>query len=117
MSPGRLPDVPDPTKIAQAGAETAKTIAQGGVGVGTDIAAGIEQILFNTIERSINSLKDGASDIVKIIRSDIDTGRTTVEKVRGEIDRVGNSVLSQVDQAIGGEVVRKFKAEVEKQLR
>ena len=114
---GRLPQVPDPTKIAQSGAEVVKVIAQGSVGVGVDIATGIEQILFNTIDGGINTLKDGASSVARIIKSDIDAGRTTMDKVRRDIDQACNSVLSQVDQAVGGEIVRKFKSEVESQLR
>ena len=113
----RLPDVPDPTKIAQSGAEAAKAVAQGVVGVGVDVAAGVEQILFNTIEGSIHALAGGAAEVVNMVKGDISAGKTTIEKVRSDIDRAGNSVLSQVDQAIGQEVVRKFKSEVEKQLR
>lgn len=114
---GRVPDVPDPTKIASAGAEVAKAVGQGIVNAGMDIAAGVEQILFNTIERGIGTLQSGASDIVKLVREDVRTGKTTVEKVRSDVDQACNKVLSQVDQAIGQEVVRKFKAEVERQLR
>ena len=114
---GGAPNVPDPTKIAQSGAEMAKAIAQGGVAVGIDVAAGVQQILFNTIDKSINSLASGARDIADIVKSDVSTGKTTIDKVRGDIDQACNSVLSQVDQAIGGEIVRKFKSEIERQLR
>mgnify|MGYP001606998679 CR=1 FL=1 len=117
MIGGRLPNVPDPTKIAQSGAEAVKAVGQGALGVSSDIVAGVEQILFITIENGIHSLSGGASDIARIIKSDIDTGKTTMDKVRGDIDRACNSVLSQVDQAVGGEIIRKFKSEIERQLR
>ena len=112
-----LPQVPDPSILAKSGADSVKAVAEGLVGVGIDIAAGVEQILFNTIERSINSLQSGAKDIVQIVKSDIDTGRTTVERVKSDIDRAASTVLQQVDRGIGQEVVNKFKNEVEKQLR
>ena len=114
---GRLPNVPDPTVIAGAGVEAIKGVMKGGVGVGTDIAVGIEQILFNTIEGGVNSLKEGASSVVRIVRNDVQSGKTSVEKILSEIDRAGNNVISQVDRGIGQEVVRKFKSEVERLLR
>ena len=117
MAPGSLPDVPDPTRVAASGADAVKSLGKGVVDVGQDIAAGVEQILFNTIEGGVSALRDGAYDVVQLVRKDINTGKTTVEKVRGDIDRACNSVLSQVDQTIGGEIVRKFKSEVERQLR
>lgn len=113
----KLPDVPDPTKIAQSGAEAVKAVAQGAVGAGFDVAAGVEQILFNTIEGSIRALAGGATEIVSMVKGDVNAGKTTIEKVRSDIDQAGNRVLSQVDQAIGQEIVRKFKSEVERQLR
>ena len=114
---GRLPDIPDPTKIADAGAKVVQSVAKGGVDIGMDIAAGVEQILFNTVEGGLRSLESGASDIINLVRQDIATGRTTFDKVRADVDRACNSVLSQVDQALGQEIVRKFKSEIERQLR
>jgi len=117
MPLGRLPDVPDPTKIAASGAEVVKTFAQGGVGVGMDIAEGMRQALFQSIEGGARVMDEGVKGVVSVIKRDVEIGKSTIEKVRGDIDRACNTVLSQVDQAIGGEVVRKFKSEVEKQLR
>lgn len=114
---GFAPDVPDPTKIAGAGVEAIKAVAKGGVGVGIDIASGVEQILFNTIEGGIRSLQSGASDIASIIKRDVDLGKTTFDRARQEIERTCDNVLTQVDRAIGEEVVRKFKREVEKQIK
>jgi len=113
----RLPDIPDPTKIAGSGAEAAKAVAQGVVGIGQDLAAGVEQILFNTIERGLRSLESGASDIVNLVQQDIATGRTTLDRVKIDIDQICNNVLRQVDQTVGQEIVRKFKSEIERQLR
>ena len=117
MIGGRLPDIPDPTKIAQAGAEVAKAVGQGGVAVGVDLAEGIRQALFQTIEGGAGVIDQSVKGIVGIVKRDVDTGKTTIDKVRGDIDQACNKVLSQVDQAVGGEVVRKFKSEIEKQLR
>jgi len=117
MLGARLPDVPDPTKIAKSGSEVVKAIAQGGVGVGVDLIVGAEQILFNTIEGTIGAVTSGVRELINMAKSDINLGKTTAERVRADIDQACNSVLSQVDQTIGGEVVRKFKSEVEKQLR
>ena len=114
---GTFPDIPDPTRIAKSGSEAVKAVAQGGIGIGVDIATGAEQILFNTIDGSVGALSRGIADIVNIAKVNIRAGRTTAEKVRSDVDRACNSVLSQVDQAIGGEIVRKFKSEIEKQLR
>ena len=114
---GRLPEVPDPTKIAQSGAEMVKAAAQGGIGVGVDIAEGIHEALFQTVEGTAHLLSSNVTEIVSILKRDINTGKTTIDKVRGDIDRACSSVLSQVDQTIGGEIVRKFKSEVERQLR
>lgn len=117
MVGARMPDVPDPTKIAQSGVEVVKAIAQGGVGVGIDIVAGVEQILFNTIEGSITALSSGAKEIVRMAQANVSTGKATAEKIRADVDRAASTVLTQVDSAIGGEVVRKFKSEIERQLR
>ena len=113
----KLPDIPDPTKIASSGAEIAKAVGQGVTAVGVDVVAGVEQILFNTIERSIGALASGAKEVASIAKTNIDTGKTTADSVRRDIDQACNSVLSQVDRTVGGEIVRKFKSEVEKQLR
>ena len=117
MPIGSLPDVPDPTKIAKSGAEVMKAVAQGGVGVSMDVADGIRQSLLQTVEGGAGVIDQGVKGVIGIVKQDVETGRTTMNRMRGEIDRVCNSVLSQVDQSIGGEVVRKFKSEVEKQLR
>ena len=114
---GQLPNVPDPTEVAKAAAEAAKAMAKGGVDIGADIAAGVEQILFNTIEGGLRSLESGASDIVNLVQADVATGRTTFDKVRRDVDQACNSVLSQVDRGLGQEIVRKFKSEVERLLR
>jgi len=117
MIGGRLPDIPDPTKIASSGAEAAKAAIEAIAGAGADIAKGVEQILLDTIGDSIDTLSDVARDVVKVAKKDIDTGRTTIEKVRLDIDRAANRVLSQVDQALGQEIVRKFKSEIERHLK
>jgi len=117
MGRGGLPDVPDPTKIVKSGADAAKAIVQGGVGAGMDIADGTKQILFQTVEGGAKVMYDGIGGLVNVIKRDVETGKTTIERVRGDIDSACNSVLSQVDQAVGGEIVIKFKREIERQLR
>jgi len=113
----RLPDVPDPTKIAQAGAELAKVVSHGAVDVGVDVAEGLRQILFQTVEGGVKEVDQTIKEVVSIVKRDVETGKTTVDKVRMDVDRTFSSLRSQVDQAIGGEVVRKFKSEIERQLR
>ena len=117
MMPGGIPDVPDPTKIVKSGTEAAKATAQGVVGIGVDVAAGVQQILFNTIEGAIGAISDGARDLTNIIKTDVNIGKATAENVRRDIDMACNAVLTHVDQGIGAEVVRKFKSEVERRLR
>ena len=114
---GQPPSVPDPTKIARSGQVAASAVAKGAMSVGSDLTGGIENILFNTIGAAIKSLERGATDLVGIIKSDVDSGRRTVDQVMGEVDRTANEVLRQVDEGIGQEVVSKFKQEVERQLR
>ena len=117
MVGGRLPDVPDPTKIAGAGAEIAKAMATGGVAVSSDIAEGVRKLVTLTVEGSATEADRLAKGIISIIKANLDTGKVTVESVRRDIDTALNSVKSQVDQAVGGEIVRKFKSEIEGQLR
>jgi len=113
----RLPDVPDPTKIANSGADVVKAMATGGLSVGMDIAEGVRKVLFQSVEGGVGVMYEGVKGVVNIAKANVDTGKSTMENVRRDIDQACNSVLSQVDQAVGGEVVRKFKSEVEKQLR
>jgi len=117
MVGGRLPNVPDPTKIAGSGAEVAKAMATGGVSVSMDIAEGMRKVLFQSIEGGARTMDSMVKEVVATIKADVEAGKTTVENVRRDIDQAASSVLSQVDQAVGGEIVRKFKSEVEKQLR
>ena len=114
---GGVPDIPDPTRIAKSGADIVKVLAQGGLGVGMDVADGVRQVLFQSIEGGVKVMYDGVGGLVGIIKRDVETGKTTMEKVRSDIDSACNSVLSQVDQVVGGEIVTKFKREIEKQLR
>jgi len=114
---GRLPSVPDPTVVAKSGADVAKAIATGGLSVGMDIAEGVRKVLFQSVEGGVGVMYEGVKGIVNIARVNVDTGKSTMESIRRDIDQAANSVLSQVDQAVGGEVVRKFKSEVERQLR
>ena len=116
MVVGRLPNVPDPTKIAGSGVEVAKAMATGGVSVSMDIADGMRKILFQTVEGGARTIDGAVKEAVNTIKANVDTGKATVESVRRDIDQAANSVLSQVDQAVGGEIVRKFKSEVERQL-
>ena len=113
----RLPDVPDPTKIASGGADVVKAMATGGLSVSMDIAEGVRKVLFQSVEGGVGVLSDGVRGVVAIAKANVDTGKSTMENVRRDIDQACNSVLSQVDQAVGGEIVRKFKSEIEKQLR
>lgn len=114
---GRLPDVPDPTKIAGSGASVAKSLATGGVSVGMDIAEGVRKVLFQSIEGGTRTVDGAVKEVVGIVKANIETGKTTIESVRRDIDQAADSVLSQVDRAVGQEVVGKFKSEIEKQLR
>ena len=113
---GRAPNLPDPTKIANSGVSSVKAIVNGGLDAGADVVAGAEQILFNVVSGSIDVVEDGASSLVRMAQRSIDEGRTTVGKVRSDVARACDTVLSQVDQAVGGEIVRKFKSEVDRLL-
>ena len=114
---GKLPDVPDPTKIAGSGAEVAKSLATGGVSVGMDIAEGVRKVLFQSIEGGTRTVDGAVREVMSTVKANVETGKATIESIRRDIDQAANSVLSQVDQAVGQEVVRKFKSEIEKQLR
>lgn len=114
---GRLPDIPDPTKIAGSGAEVAKAIATGGLSVSMDIAEGVRKVLFQSVEGGVRVGDNTVKEVVNTIKANVDAGKATMESVRRDIDQACNSVLSQVDQAVGGEIVRKFKSEIERQLR
>jgi len=110
------PQVPDPTVVAKSGADSVKAVAQGVIEAGNDIASGVEQILFNTAVDGVGTLSTVAKDIVKTLKNGIDTGRNTVNKVKGDIDQAVNRVQQDVDQGLGQEVVKKFITEVDKQL-
>ena len=112
-----LPQVPDPTKIANSGVNAAKAVAKGAQGVGENIFAGAHQILFNTSFGLLNTIHSTAKELAALAQSDIQTGVNTVEGVMSQIDRAGNELVRELDQAIGGEIVRKFKSEVERYLR
>lgn len=113
----RTPELPDPARIASAGAEAGKAVGQGVVDVGVDIADGLKNIAFGTVEGGRRTVDQAVTSLVDIVKSDIEAGRTTVEKVRRDIDQSLNAVRTQVDQAIGQEVVTKFKRQVEQFLR
>ena len=113
----RLPDVPDPTKIAGAGAEAVKAIATGGVSVGMGMVEGITKILFQTVGGGAKTIDQAVTNVIDLAMVNIGVGKATGESIRRDLDQACNKVLSQVDQAVGGEIVRKFKSEVEKQLR
>ena len=114
---GQLPNVPDPTKIAGGGAEVAKAIVTGGVSVGMDVAEGFRKVLVQSTEGGIKTVDGAVREVVATLKANIDAGKTTVESIRRDIDQVATSVLSQTDQVVGQEIVRKFKTEVERQLR
>ena len=114
---GRLPDIPDPTKIVGSGAEIAKAVATGSLSVGMNIAEGVRKILFQSVEGGVRVGDNTVKEVVNTIKANVDAGKATMESVRRDIDQACNSVLSQVDQAVGGEIVRKFKSEIERQLR
>ena len=114
---GGAPDIPDPTRIAGAGAETAKAVVTGGVSVGMDVAEGFRKIALQTVEGGVRIVDQGVKGVVDICKANIETGKSTVESIRRDIDQSCNSVLTQLDQGIGKEVVLKLKREVEKQLR
>jgi len=117
MVGGSLPDIPDPTKITKSGAEMAKAVATGGLSVSMDVAEGVRKVLFQTVEGGARTVDGAVREVVGIAKANIDTGKSTMESIRRDIDQACNSVLSQVDQAVGGEIVRKFKSEIERQLR
>ena len=117
MGRGGIPDIPDPTKIAGAGAETAKSVVTGGVSVGMDIAEGFRKLLTQSTDGGIKTVEGAVREMVNTLKADIEIGKTTIEAVRRDIDQACNSALSQLDQGIGREVVLKLKSEVEKQLR
>jgi len=81
-----------------------------------DIADGMRKILFQSVEGGARTVDSMVKEVVSTIKADVEAGRTTVESVRRDIDQAASSVLSQVDQAVGGEVVRKFKSELERQF-
>ena len=111
------PEVPDPTKIVSAGAEIGKAVGQGAVSVGVDIAEGLKGIAFGTVEGGRQTIDQAVKNLVGLVKADLDTGRTTVDKVRRDIDQSLNTIRTQFDQAIGQEVVTKFKRQVEGFLR
>jgi len=114
---GGAPNVPDPSQIVKSGAEVAKAIATGGVSVGMDLAEGVRKVLFQTVEGGARTVDGAVKEVVNIAKANIEAGKATIESVHRDIDQACNSVLSQTDQAVGQEVVRKFKSEVERRLR
>ena len=112
-----LPDIPDPTKIAVSGAAVAKAIVTGGVSVSMDIAEGMRKVLFQSVEGGAKTMDGAVREVVNTIKANIEAGKATVESVRRDIDQAATSVLAQVDQVAGQEIVRKFRSEVERRLR
>jgi len=85
------PEVPDPTKIVSAGAEAGKAVGQGVVSVGADIAEGLKSIVFSTIEGGSQTVDQAVKNLVGLIKADLEAGRTTVDKVRRDIDQSLNT--------------------------
>ena len=111
------PEVPDPTKIVSAGAEVGKAVGQGVVSVGVDIAEGLRSIAFATVEGGRQTVDQAVKNLLDLVRPDIDSGRTTVDNVRRDIDQSLSTIRTQFDQAIGQEVVTKFKRQVERFIK
>ena len=114
---GKLPDIPDPTKTVVGGIEVAKAIVTGGVSVSMDVAEGMRKVLFQSVEGGTKTIDGAVREVVNTIKANIEAGKATVESVRRDIDQAAASVLTQADQVVGQDIVRKFKAEVEKQIR
>lgn len=117
MAHGMLPEVPDPTKIAQSGVEAVKSLVNGGINAGIDLADGFRKILVQSVEGGATEVDQTVKSLINMAKANLDIGKSTFESVRRDIDSALTSVISQVDKAIGGEIVRKFKSEVEKRLR
>ena len=121
MVGGRLPDLPNLGSGAKMLAEGIKGLAEGSAKAGEDLVGGVEEILLGTGEEFAEILNNignnAAKGAIKLIRRDLKAGKVTMEQIRGDVTKAIDSAVRGVDQAVGREIIEKFKSEIERQLR
>lgn len=117
MVSNQLPDVPDPTKIANSVAEGAKIVADQVAVVGQAVVEGFGKVVVTSTKGAIASADHVAKDIISGVEANISTVRATGETVKRALQSTAEGLRSQVDAGIGGEVVRKLQKEIEKVAR
>ena len=112
-----LPDVPDPTKVANSFAEGAKMTFDKATVIGQSIVTCATDIALNTVRGMMATADHVAKDVVSGAEADVATVRSTSERIKTALQSTAEGLRAQVDEGIGGEVVRKFKREFEKVFR
>ena len=112
-----LPDVPDPTKVANSIAEGAKIVADQATLIGQSLVEGVSKIAVTGIKGAMVTTDHVAKDFITGVESAVSTGKATADTIKGAFKSTAEGLRNQVDQGIGGEVVRKFKSETERMLR
>ena len=115
--PNGLPQLPDPTKIVDSGAEIAKATVTHGASVGLTIADAFRKMVMDTAKGTTVTVDRTVKDVVALIEANLNTGKSTVEQVLRELETAADNVRNQVDRGFGDEVVRKIKREIENIVR